>query len=99
MRKNTSVTEKYEFIHLIKPLSLSTDLCEAQFDASLFESAGELFQLLQVTGLLGVGGHRGHRGPASSTAAHIQALISLQQVRGTGVKVRMRQKQSERNKG
>lgn len=38
-------------------LGVSVYLCEAQFDASLFESAGELFQLLQVTGLLGVRGH------------------------------------------
>lgn len=32
------------------------DLREAQLDAALLEGAGELLQLLQVTGLLGVGG-------------------------------------------
>lgn len=52
-------------------------LCEAQFDASLLESAGELFQLLQVAGLLGVGGHRGRHGH-TSTGTHICRLISLQ---------------------
>lgn len=29
-----------------------TNLCEAQLDAPLFERAGKLLQLLQVTGLL-----------------------------------------------
>jgi len=56
---------------------VSPHLCESQFDASLFESAGELFQLLQVTRLLGVRGHRGHRGHA----AHLHTLISLWRVR------------------
>lgn len=42
---------------MLQPASVSPYLCEAQFDASLFESAGELLQLLQVTGLLGVRGH------------------------------------------
>lgn len=34
---------------------LAPDLCEAQLDAALLEGAGELLQLLQVTGLLGMG--------------------------------------------
>lgn len=34
---------------------MAPDLREAQLDAALLEGAGELLQLLQITGLLGVG--------------------------------------------
>lgn len=55
---------------------VSAHLREAQFDASLFESAGKLFQLLQVAGFLRVRSHCGNRGHAPATA-HLHALVSL----------------------
>lgn len=62
----------------------SAHLREAQLDASLFESAGELLQLLQVAGLLRVRGHRRHRRHAAAAAAHLRALVSLPHARQRG---------------
>lgn len=69
------------------------NLGEAQFDASLFESAGELLQLLQVVGLIRVRGDGGHR--RHPAAAHLRTLVSLRWVTTVRIKDRNKKKEEE----
>lgn len=77
---------------------VSAHLREAQFDASLFESAGKLFQLLQVAGFLRVRSHRGNRGHAPATA-HIHALVSLRRERHDSAEMKARMQRKTEMKG